>query len=459
MRSGLVLIIDDEKLLCRQLEKALAQEEYNVISASTGQDGIELAKRENPDVILLDLRLPDMDGIQVLKGINGLDPFPTTIMMTAHGSVEAAVSAIKFGAYDFVEKPFPLDKLKVIVRNALNALELKSSLSAATMREQEKYGFNSLVGKSEATKEIIQLFQKLADADPRMILIRGESGTGKGLAAKILHFNGIRAEKPFIELNCAAIPETLLESELFGHEAGSFTDAKKMKKGILEVAHGGTIFLDEIGDMNLVLQAKLIKVIEEKTFRRIGGTKDIKVDIRVIAATNRDIKELVSKNLFREDLYHRLNVISFEMPTLRERKDDITVLADYFVTYFNSELHRNVTVIPEKIRDSFLRYRWPGNIRELRSTIERAVILSEGQELNPKYTQLEEESEYGIKVEKSQDKLILEIPIEDASLPKIEERVIREALNLNSLNQTKTAEMLGITREVLRYRMKKMGLL
>ena len=457
--NGFILIIDDEKLLCKQLEKALSQEDYSVISALTGQDGIELARRENPDLILLDLKLPDADGIEVLKSLNKLEPKPSIIMMTAHGSVEAAVSAIKLGAYDFIEKPFPIDKLKVIVRNALLAIQLRSKLNAATTREQEKYGFDSLVGKSKAMREIIQLFRKLAETDPRMILITGESGTGKGLAAKVLHFNGVRAERPFMELNCAAIPETLLESELFGHEAGAFTDAKKMKKGIFEVADGGTIFLDEIGDMSLSLQAKLVKTIEERNFRRIGGTKDISVDVRVIAATNRDLKDLVSKNLFREDLYHRLNVISFEMPPLRKRKDDIPLLTDYFVSHFNCELHRNITVIPEKVREAFLNYDWPGNIRELRSTIERAVMLSDGEELNPRYTQLDEGKGDDVKIEKSESKMILEIPIEDTSLPKIEERVIREALHLNNWNQTKTAEMLGITREVLRYRMKKMGFL
>jgi two-component system, NtrC family, response regulator AtoC len=452
-----ILIIDDEKFLCKQLEKALSQEGYDVISAFTGKDGIELANKENPAVILLDLKLPDADGLGVLQSIGALEPYPSIIFMTAHGNVEVAVSALKMGAYDFVEKPFHIDKLKIMIRNALDASELKRSLSIATSREQGKYGFNSLIGKSEATKRVINLFQKLINTDVKTILITGESGTGKGLAANILHFNGIRAEKPFMELNCAAIPETLLESELFGHEAGAFTDAKKMKKGILELADGGTVFFDEIGDMSFALQAKLVKVIEERNFRRIGGMKDISVDVRVIAATNHNLKELVSKSTFRADLYHRLNVISFEMPPLRERKEDIPLLTDYFVSYFNREFHKNIAIIPEEIRELFSRYQWPGNIRELRSTIERAMLLSEGKELNPKYIQLEE-IEDKMKFEKSEDRMVLKIPLEDASLTKIEEKVIKEALDLNDWNQTKTAEMLGITREVLRYRMKKMGI-
>ncbi|MGH7807154.1 MAG: sigma-54-dependent transcriptional regulator [Thermodesulfobacteriota bacterium] len=458
--SPLILIIDDEKLLAKQVEKALSLEGYSVVSAFTGGEGMEFAKKENPDLVLVDLKLPDTDGLEVLKIIGKLEPSPAAIMMTAHGSVEVAVSAIKLGAYDFIEKPFPVDKLKIMVRNALNTLELRSNLSAATLREQGKYKFTSLVGMSEPINEVIQLFQKLSDTDPKTILITGESGTGKGLAAKILHLNGVRAEKPFIELNCAAIPETLLESELFGFEAGAFTDAKKMKKGIFELADRGTIFLDEIGDMSLSLQAKLVKVIEERVFRRIGGTRDITVDVRVIAATNHDLKDLINKKLFREDLYHRLNVISFEMPALRNRKEDVPMLTDHFVDYFNNELHRKITIIPEEVRQVFLNYNWPGNVRELRSTIERAVLLSEGEKLNPRYTQLKEETgDVEIKVEKYDNSLILEIPIEDISLTKIEEKVIKEALSLNDWNQTRTADMLGVTREVLRYRMKKMGLL
>jgi two-component system, NtrC family, response regulator AtoC len=458
--TDLVLIIDDERLLCKQLEKALSQEGHEVVTAYTGKDGIEIAKRENPDVVLLDLRLPDVDGLEVLSDLTGLEPVPNTIMMTAHGNIEVAVAAIKKGAYDFIEKPFSVDKLRIMVRNALSAHLLKSNLSAVTMREQLKYELkNSFAGESEAIKEIIQLLLKLANTDPRMILITGESGTGKGLAARVLHFNGVRAQKPILELNCAAIPETLLETELFGHEAGAFTDAKKMKKGIFELADGGTIFLDEIADMSLSTQAKLVKVIEERTFRRIGGTRGISVDVRIIAATNRVLKELVSKKLFREDLYHRLNVISFEMPPLRSRRDDIPMLMDYFVEYFNNELHKNIKVVPEGVRGDFLNYPWPGNVRELRSTIERAVLLSDGVVLNPNYIKLEGQIQNGVKFDEAGEKIVVEMSLNNMSLSKIEERVIMEALTMNDWNQTRTAEKLGVTREVLRYRMKKMGLL
>ena len=455
--SSLILIIEDERLLCKQLHKALTQEGYSVITSFEGNEGLQIAKKENPDLVLLDLKLPDRNGLEVLKTFSSFEQSPTTIMMTAHGSVEVAVSAIRDGAYDFIEKPFPLDKLKVMVRNALRTTELKQSLSAVAHRAQEKYGFDSLIGDSEPVREIIYLFKRLTETDPKTILISGESGTGKGLAAKILHFNGIRNEKPFIELNCAAIPETLLESELFGHEAGAFTDAKKLKKGILEQADRGTVFLDEIGDMSLSLQAKLVKAVEERSFRRLGGTRDIKVELCVIAATNQDIKTLVKSGDFREDLYHRLNVITFEMPALRDRMDDIKLLTEHFVSYFNVDLNKNITEIPEEVEKAFLQYNWPGNVRELRSTIERATLLSEDSVLNPKYVKLEYDD--SLNVQDSGEKMVIDVPLEDASLYKIEKKVITKALELNDWNQTRTADMLGITREVLRYRMKKWGLL
>jgi two-component system response regulator AtoC len=455
--SSLILIIEDERLLSKQLQKALSQEGYFVITSYGGVEGLQIAKRENPDLVILDLKLPDRDGLQVLKDLSGFERMPPTIMMTAHGSVEVAVSAIRDGAYDFIEKPFPLDKLKVMVRNALRISELNNSLNAVARRAQEKYGFDSIMGKSESINEIMDLFKKLTETDPKTILIRGESGTGKGLAAKVLHFNGLRKQGPFIELNCAAIPETLLESELFGHEAGAFTDAKKLNKGILEQADGGTVFLDEIGDMSLSLQAKLVKAVEERSFRRVGGNRDITVDICVMAATNHDLKSLVKNGGFREDLYHRLNVINFEMPSLRERKEDIPLITDYFISYFNLDLNKNINIIPSEVRKTFLHYDWPGNVRELRSTIERAVLLSEDGLLNPKYVKIEEGD--SLKVQDEDDKMVIDIPHDDASLYKIERKVITKALDLHNWNQTRTAEMLGITREVLRYRMKKWGLL
>ncbi len=455
-----ILIIDDEEYLCKNLEEALVEDGYKVLIAHSGNDGIEKASKESPDLVLLDLKLPDMEGLEVLKNMDSLDYMPATIMMTAHGNVEAAVQAIKVGAYDFLEKPFPIDKLKVIVRNALSAKELRNNLNTSVKLEKRKFGFHNLIGKSQAIKEILSLIEKLVVTDPKTILITGETGTGKGLVAKLLHYNGVRADKPFLELNCASIPESLLESELFGHEAGSFTDAKRMKKGIFEEAHGGTLFLDEIGDMNQTLQAKLVKVVEERTFRRIGGNRDITVDVRVIAATNRDLRELVRQNLFREDLFHRLNVINFEMPNLRMRKDDIPLIVEYFIDYFNSELNKSIKIISEDAMRALTNYNWPGNVRELRSAIERAVILSEGEELNPNYMQLDENNgDKVVKIENDDRKMFLEIDLDNASLTGIEEKIIKRALEVNQWNQTRASQMLGITRHTLRNKMKRMGIL
>jgi transcriptional regulator with PAS, ATPase and Fis domain len=274
----------------------------------------------------------------------------------------------------------------------------------------------------------------------------------------VLHYNGLRAEKPFIEMNCAAIPENLLESELFGYESGAFTDAKKSRSGILEDAHKGTVFLDEIGDMSPNLQSKLVKVIEERSFRRLGGKKDINVDVQVIAATNKDLVEEVEKGKFRVDLYHRLNVIRLEMPALKHRKEDISLLTDHFISHYNKELNKKITTVSEDLRKTLQIYDWPGNIRELKSTIERAMILSEGEELNKKYIQIENSDEK-IKVENTETKMNLEVNLDDASLDKMEQEIIKKFLDLNDWNQTKTAKMLGINRQNLRYRMKKMGLL
>lgn len=453
-----ILIIDDEVFFAKKLAKNLSAEGYELITAHTGNKGIELAREHLPDVAIIDLKLPDLDGINVLQHVSRIDPPPVSIIITAHGYVQAAVSAMRLGAYDFVEKPFPIDKLKIIIQNALNSANLRKTVNVSTRKEQKKYGFESLVGESEAIKNLIALIKKIAAEGPRMVLITGETGTGKGLVANILHYNSDRADKPFLEMNCAAIPENLLESELFGYEAGAFTDAKKSRSGILEDADQGTILLDEIGDMSLNLQAKLIKVVEERNFRRLGGKKDIKVDLQIIAATNKDLKEQVKKDLFRQDLYHRLNVISLDMPSLRARKEDITLLTDHFVKHLNNELNKNITTIPEEVRKSFRLYDWPGNVRELRSTLERAMILSEGEELNPKYMQLEIENE-DIEVKTEGNKMRLEISLDDSSLDEIERKIIRQTLEQYDWNQTRTAKALKINRQNLRYRMKKMGLL
>lgn len=453
-----ILIIDDETYFNKNLAANLSDEGYKVSSAFTGEEGLEQLENTTPDIAIVDLKLPDLDGISILKKAPALSPNTTCILITAHGYIEAAVNAMRHGAYDFIEKPFPTDKLKIVIKNALNSADLQKTVGIRTKLISSKYGIDSLIGSSKPIADVKELLKKLAQSDTRMVLITGETGTGKGLATKVLHYNGNRAEKPLIEMNCAAIPENLLESELFGYEAGAFTDARKARSGILEDADNGTILLDEIGDMTLNLQAKLIKVVEERSFRRLGGKKDISVDVQIVAATNKDLKEEVKAGNFREDLYHRLNVINFEMPALRNRREDIVELTDHFIGYFNFELNKNISIVPVEMRKTFRIYDWPGNIRELRSTIERSMILSEGDELNTRYIQLEVNDEE-IKIENTDSKMNLEISLEDASLDKIEESIIKECLELNNWNQTKTAKMLGINRQILRYRMKKMGLL
>jgi DNA-binding NtrC family response regulator len=397
-----------------------------------------------------------MDGIEVLRSMNQLDPPPIPVIITAHGYVQAAVLAMRLGAYDFLEKPFPVDKLKIVLQNALSSANLQKAVDVTTRQEQKRYGFDSLVGTSSAIREVASLLEKLSKCDPKMVLITGETGTGKGLAAKVLHYNGSRADKPFLEMNCAAIPENLLESELFGYEAGSFTDAKKARSGILEDADGGTILLDEIGDMSLNLQAKLIKVVEERKFRRLGGKKDVRVDLQIIAATNKDLREEVKKNLFRQDLYHRLNVISFEMPCLRGRKEDIPLLTWHFVQFFNTDINRDIRTIPDEILNSLIHYDWPGNVRELRSTIEKAMILSEGEVLNSAYISIDsKEREIGVRTDGN--KMTLEISLDGSSLDDIEQSIVRKTLENNDWNQTRTAKILKMNRQNLRYRMKKWG--
>ncbi len=455
-----ILIIEDEVFLANNLKKALVKEGYEVTVANTGQEGIYYAKERKPAVVILDMKLPDISGIEILKKFEEIELQTNTIMITAHGNVDTAILAIKNGAYDFIEKPFNVEKLKVAIRNATKTLRLTKNIHSKISSEKKEFGLHSLVGESKPIEELKEMLEILINSDPKTILITGESGTGKGLVAKILHYNGERATGPFIELNCAAIPENLLESELFGHEEGSFTDAKKTTTGIFEDADGGSLFLDEIGDMNINLQAKLIKVVEERRFRKIGGKKDIDVDVRIIAATNQDLQNLVEQNKFREDLFHRLNVISIKMPTLRERKNDIPLIAENFVNYFNNDMNKNIKSISEDIMNDFIYYDWPGNVRELRSTIEKATILSDGEKLNEKYINIEPNSEENIEIEKTSDKVVMHISIDGSTtLDTIEENIIRQALELNNMNQTKTAKMLGVNRQNLRYKMKKMGLL
>ncbi len=452
-----ILIIDDEKLIRLSLQQNFIADGYQVLTTETGEDGIEVFNRELPDAVLLDLRLPDINGIEVLKRIKSIDEDALVVMITGHGMVKTAVEAMKLGAYDFIEKPFEVDKVKFLLKKALEANKLKREVKDLKREQKERYGFDNIVGTSKAMQEVFKMMEKLSKTDTTLVLLQGESGTGKDIIAKAIHYQSLRGDKPFVEINCTSIPETLIESELFGHEKSAFTDAKAMKKGLFELADTGTIFLDEIGDMALSTQAKLLKVIESKTFKRVGGTKDISVDVRIIAATNKDLAAMVREGKFREDLYYRLMVIPIYLPPLRERRDDIIPLVKYYIDEFNKDIRGRIKYISPEAEELLIRYPWPGNVRELKNVVERISILESGDTLLPEHLPPDIRGEavsFGVKA----GEFRIPFPEDGISLEKVEEDLIREALSIAKGNQTRAASLLSISRDTLRYRMKKFGI-
>ncbi|MEK7197116.1 MAG: sigma-54 dependent transcriptional regulator [Nitrospirota bacterium] len=458
MAEAKILVIDDEKLLRWSLQQNLSKEGYTVITAEKGMEGLNLFKEETPDVTLLDIHLPDVSGITVLQGIKEINKDALAIMITAFGDIQTAVKTIKLGAYDFVEKPFNVDKLKILVAKALETVSLRKEVSQFRSQLSLKYGFDSIIGQSEEMQKIFEIIKKIAKSDATTIMLQGESGTGKDLVAKVIHYQSRRSDKPFMEINCTALPETLIESELFGHEKGAFTDAKAMKKGLFELADGGSIYLDEIGDMKPSTQAKLLKIIESKMFKRIGGVKDITVDVRIIAATNKNLAEEVKSGNFREDLYYRLKVIPVLIPPLRDRPSDISDLAKYFINEFNREFKKNLKGISKETEKYFKEYQWPGNVRELKNIIERAMILeSEEDFILPEHLPIEFTSkEVAFANVRSID---IKIPPGGLDIEEVEKELIRQALDITRGNQTKSSRLLNITRDALRYRMQKFGFL
>lgn len=457
MGKAKVLVIDDEKLLRWSLEQNLSKEGYTVFTAEKGLDGLTLFKEESPDLTLLDIHLPDISGITVLEGIKEINKDAVVVMITAFGDVQTAVKTIKLGAYDFVEKPFNMDKLKIILEKALETCSLRKEVLQFRSQLSSRYGFESIIGQSGIMKKVFELIEKVARSDASTILLQGESGTGKDLVAKVIHYQSGRGDKPFIEINCTALPETLIESELFGYEKGAFTDAKSMKKGLFELADSGTIYLDEIADMKLSTQAKLLKVIENKAFKRVGGIKDLEVDLRIIAATNKVLDEEVKNGNFREDLYYRLKVIPVFLPPLRERREDIPLLAKYFMEVFNHEFRKNVKGLASETEKLFLEYGWPGNIRELKNVIERAMILENEESILPEHLPLEVSAK---ETYFSGQKLVdIKLPSTGLDIEEVEKELIRQALDSTKGNQTKAARLLNLTRDTLRYRMQKFGFL
>ncbi len=457
MSETKILVIDDEKLVRWSLEQNLSGDGYSVITADKGLDGLSLYKDEMPDITLLDIHLPDVSGITVLEGIKEINSQALVVMITAFGDIQTAVKTIKLGAYDFVEKPFNLEKLKILVEKALETASLRREVSQFREGLTASYGYDSIIGESPEIKKTFSLIGKIAKSDATTVFINGESGTGKDLVAKVIHYQSSRNGNPFMEINCTALPDTLVESELFGYEKGAFTDAKATKKGLFELADGGTVFLDEIGDMPSATQAKLLKIIENKSFKRIGGIKDIVVDVRIIAATNKVMQEEVRKGNFREDLYYRLRVIPITLPPLRDRGDDVFLLSKFFIDSFNNEFKKSVKGLSKMTMKSFQEYPWPGNVRELKNVIERAMILESEDHILPEHLPLELSSkEVQIQNVRGID---FKIPAGGIDIESVEKELIRQALDSTRGNQTRAAKLLNLSRDTLRYRMQKFGFL
>src|SRR5438874_2351618 len=380
MKTPTVLVVDDEPLIRFALNDRLTADGYTVVEAETAASAIEKSD-DGVDLVMLDYKLPDGDGLSVLKRIKERHPETLVILLTAHQSVELAVEAMKQGAYHYANKPFNLDEISMLVAKALETTELRREVKSLRESQAQPFGFERMVGEGPAVGAVKALLKKVASSPASTVLLTGESGTGKDLAAKVLHYNSARASKPFMNITSSALPEALMESELFGHERGAFTGADRQKRGLFETADGGTVFLDEIGEMVPGLQAKLLRFLEEKTFKRVGGAVDITVDVRVIAATNRNLQEEVKHGKFREDLFYRLNVLPITLPPLRERADDIPRLVAFYVDVYNTEFKKRIRGVSADAMTQLQRHPWPGNIRELRNAVERAMLLTEEQTL------------------------------------------------------------------------------
>src|SRR3954447_12178656 len=444
-----ILVVDDESLIRWTLSERLSQEGHAVVEADTARAAVA---RFGPDIdlVLLDFKLPDGDGLQVLKTLKASDPDVPIILLTAFSSVETAVEAMKQGAYHYANKPFNLDELALVVGKALETTRLRREVKALRALRSEPYAINRIVGDSPTMTGLKTLLQKVAASPASTVLLRGESGTGKDLAAKTIHYNSDRSPRPFMNITCSALPDALLESELFGHERGAFTDARNQKIGLLEAADGGTVFLDEIGEMVPALQAKLLRFLEEKAFKRVGGSADVRVDARVIAATNRDLEDAVKTGAFREDLYYRLNVMQITLPSLREHPSDVPLLVDHYVAAFNREFRKSARGATPEAMAMLKAYRWPGNIREMRNAVERAMLLAEGEWLTPEL--------FPVAAGRGTAASMMELPEEGVQLDALERELVVQALRRTGGNQTKAAALLGLNRDQIRYRIEKFGL-
>ena len=449
MPRATILVVDDEALIRWSLTERLRSEGYEVLEAETGQAALDKLP-EGVDLVLLDYRLPDTDGVSVLQKIKEIDQDVLVIMLTAYASVETAVEAMKHGAYHFANKPFNLDEVSGTVERALETTRLRREVRQYRTNAARPYSLQRLVGDSPSITALRSLIARVATSPASTVLLTGESGTGKDLVAKIIHYASDRAARPFMNITCSALPEQLLESELFGHERGAFTDARLQKKGLLEVADGGTVFLDEIGETTPAIQAKLLRFLEEKAFKRVGGSHDIRVDVRVIAATNRNLEEDVASHRFRPDLFFRLNVLPIEMPALRAHPEDIPLLVEYFIDAFNTEFRKRVHGDTPAAHALLQGYGWPGNVRELRNVIEREMLLSDHERLDAQ--------DFTVTTGAVSTGDEFELPPTGVNLEKLERSLVIQALKRSGGNQTKAATFLGLNRDQIRYRIEKFGL-
>ena len=447
MNKAKILIVEDNEDLAFSLSKVLKKEGFTIFMSTTGEEGIAILNKELIDIVLLDLKLPKMNGIDTLIQMKEMDPDVLVFMMTASTDVKPAIEAMKKGAEHYFLKPFELEELRLVVRKALETHQLRREVARLRRQHRSLYPTDAIYGESDQIKEVRDLIHVVAETPRTSVMIQGESGTGKELVANAIHYSSHRANQPFIKLNCSAIPDNLLESELFGHEKGAFTDAKTLKRGLFELANEGTIFLDEISSMKLSLQPKILRVIESQTFRRIGGITDIKIDVRVIAATNSDLADLVKKKEFRDDLYYRLKVMEIVIPPLRERREDILLLSNIFLQEYNNEFGRQIQKFSGKTEELLMSYAWPGNVRELKNVIERGVILCKNDSLQPEHLPLELRGG-------AEPIATPTLSLGKVSIQEMEKHHILQVLKMVNGNKSQASRILDISRSTLREKLK-----
>jgi len=449
------LIVDDDAVILKGLADALGRAGCDAVVAASGQEAMDAYRRHPYDLVLLDVRLPDMDGLEILSRILGQDDDQLVIMMTAYADASVAVQAMKAGAHDYIHKPFDLEELKILVSKAVETRRMRGEIEALRRKYHGEIPAHEIIGCSRAMWRIRNLVRKVSATPRTSVLIQGESGTGKERVANAIHFQSRRRDFPLLKINCSAIPQHLMESELFGYERGAFTDAKGSKKGLLEMAHRGTVFLDEVGDLHPSLQPKILRFLETHSFQRVGGLREIQVDVRIVAATHRNLRAMVDEGRFREDLYYRLKVMFLEIPPLRERREDILLLARYFLQEISMELGKPLRELPKEAEERLLEYPWPGNARELRNVLERAAILSSTGTIRPEHLKLDLPARASLA---GSDRGLPGSLDEDLTLERLEREHIGRVLQLVGWNKSEAARRLGISRSTLQERLKGYGI-